>query len=53
MRYLLYGVCWILERLCRLTHPFAEIEIKLTGSYCNVCNLAVWIDEKFNVGFWK
>ena len=46
-------ICIALERCCCLTHPFVEIEILLTGRYCNLTSLSFYIDEKFNVGSWK
>ena len=49
----LYGICWLLEHLCCLTHPFGAIISKLTGSYCHLCSLSIWVNDKFNAGYWK
>ena len=53
MKKMGYLLVLILDRLCCLTHPFAEIEIKLTGRHCNICLLAGWLDDKYNLGFWQ
>ena len=46
-------ICSALEKLCCLTHPFWWIEIKLTGNYCNLCNLSVRLNDRYNLGVWK
>ena len=53
MKKVIYCLCWLLEHLCRLTHPFTRLEVKLTGNYCNICDLAYYLDKKLGVGYWK
>jgi len=52
MKHILCGLCWFFEHLCCLTHPFVGFEIKVTGRHCNLCHIAFWLDEKYNLGYW-
>lgn len=52
MRKALWCLCWVLERLCCLTHPFVRVEIKLTGRNCNINLLGVWLSDRFKLGYW-
>ena len=45
-------ICWALEVLCVLTHPFVRVEILLTGRHCNLTNISYEIDKKYNLGVW-
>ena len=53
MKNIPYGLCWLLEHLCCLTHPFGAIEYKLTRRHCNLTLLAIWLNDKFNLGYWE
>ena len=53
IRFTLRFLCSALEWLCCLTHPFWRIEIWITGRYCNLCDLSVWLNDKYNLDIWK
>jgi len=46
-------ICWALETLCCLTHPFVRVEILLTGRHCNLAACSAWMDERYGLGVWK
>jgi len=46
-------ICWALEVLCVLTHPFVRVEILLTGRHCNLASISFNMDEKYNLGVWN
>jgi hypothetical protein len=43
----------VLELLCRFTHPFVELEIRLTGRHCNLAMLSYRMSMKYNLDTWK
>lgn len=53
MKKILYVCCWLLEILCYLTHPFVWFEINLTGRNCNLTELSLWLNDRFDVGYWR
>lgn len=52
-RTILTFICKTLEQLCVFTHPFADYEIRLTGTHCNLTNLSLYIDDKYDLGVWN
>lgn len=53
MKTFLTFVSNALELMCCCTHPLAELEIKLTGRYCNLALVSFWLCEKFKLDNWK
>ena len=42
----------LLEKVCCLTHPFVELEIRLFGNHCKLALLSLHLDEKWETGVW-
>ena len=52
MHYILTRLCTLLERVCWITHPWVNLEIRITGRHCNLTMLSYKINEKYNLGVW-